>query len=198
MEEGTCSTQEIRALTRASKPDFWALLLFKIVRHLKPQSCIELGTCVGISASYQATALKLNGYGSIKTLEGSPEIAKIAGETLSDMEAENAEIVTGPIHKTFLQVLNSCQPIDCLFNDGHHDHDHDHDAVLQYIEEANPFLSSEAVIIVDDITWSTGMKKAWNKIEDDKLVYASLDLGSIGIALVNKKVEEKLKLRITL
>jgi len=36
----------------ASKPYFWSLLLFKLIREFKPSNTIELGTCLGISGAY--------------------------------------------------------------------------------------------------------------------------------------------------
>ena len=83
MERGVQSTAQVSRITAVSKPPFWALLLYKLVRRLEPVSCLELGTCVGISAAYQATALRFNGAGTMTSLEGAPEIAAIAGETFA-------------------------------------------------------------------------------------------------------------------
>jgi len=46
-----------------SKQYFWSLFLFKLIRKFKPILCLELGTCLGISSSFQAAALWLNGNG---------------------------------------------------------------------------------------------------------------------------------------
>ena len=54
----------------ASKPYFWSLLLFKLIREFKPSRSIELGTCLGISGAYQASAQKINKRGRLITLEG--------------------------------------------------------------------------------------------------------------------------------
>jgi hypothetical protein len=61
-----------------------------------------------------------------------------------------------------------------------------------------PYLSDGAVIVFDDISWSTGMKKAWTEIEEDERVAASIDLGAIGIALVKKTLPTKMTIRIPL
>ncbi len=194
MEKGVQSTALVANICKASKPAFWATFLLKLIRKLEPSSCVELGSCVGISASYQATALNINGKGNLLTLEGSPEIAQIAKETLESLNIQNASIVTGPFHETLKGVLESAKPIDFFFNDGHHDHD----AVIQYFNEALPYLSNEAVIVFDDISWSPSMRKAWTEIEDDERVTASIDLQSIGIALVGNNLATKEKFRIPL
>jgi hypothetical protein len=83
MEKGVPLTLSIAAMAAASKPAFWATVLFKIIRKLAPQSCVELGSCVGISASYQASALNMNGNGTIVTLEGSAEVARLQKRPLN-------------------------------------------------------------------------------------------------------------------
>ena len=179
---------------RRSKPPFWAKILFKIVRKLEPLSCIELGTCVGISAAYQASALKLNGKGQLKTIEGSPEISKIAQETVEQLDLNNTEVITGAFHEKLKGTLESAKPIDFFFNDGHHDHD----ALLNYFEETVPYLARKAVIIFDDISWSKGMKKAWLKIKSDHRVSATVDLKKIGIAIVDNTLTKKEEFNIPL
>jgi predicted O-methyltransferase YrrM len=183
MERGFTSTTLVSKVAAASKTKFWAIILFKVIRKLEPLSCVELGSCVGISASYQATALNLNGKGAIVTLEGSNKIAEIAKETFENLGVENASVVTGPFHETLANVCEASKPIDFFFNDGHHDHD----AVLRYFNQVMPYLSDTAIIVFDDISWSSGMREAWIEIEKDKRVTASINLHNIGIALINKK-----------
>lgn len=194
MEQGAKLTAPVTDIAAASKPTFWATVLFKIIRKLEPLSCVELGTCVGISASYQASALNINGKGAIITLEGSPEIANIAKETFENLGLKNASVVTGPFHQTLNDVMETSKPVDFFFNDGQHDHD----AVILYFNAAMPYLSDSAIIVFDDISWSTGMRKAWNEIENDERVSASIDLRVIGIALVKKNMETKVKITIPL
>ena len=195
MEKGVTSTALVSKIATASKTKFWAIILFKIIRKLKPSSCVELGSCVGISASYQAAALNMNGKGTIITLEGSDEIAEIAKETFLDLGIENASVVTGPFHETLDDVCVKSKPIDFFFNDGHHDHD----AVIRYFKQVMPYLSDTAVIVFDDISWSSGMREAWAEIEKEKHVAASIDLHNVGITLINKKApsaKEKFKISL--
>jgi predicted O-methyltransferase YrrM len=194
MERGVQSAAKVADITEASKPRFWAIILFKLIRRLKPISCLELGTCVGISAAYQASALNFNGKGTVVTLEGSPEIANIAKETFGSLGISNVSVVTGPFHQILDDVLQASKPVDFVFNDGHHDHH----AVIRYFDQVMPFLSDGGVIILDDISWSSGMKKAWSRIEEDERVSASIDLSSIGIALIKKSLATKVKFKIPL
>ena len=65
-----------------SKSPFWSFLLFNLVREFKPAVCIELGTCFGISTSYQAVALSLNKADKIVTIEGAKTLAKCAKQNI--------------------------------------------------------------------------------------------------------------------
>ena len=65
-----------------SKSLFWSFLLFNLVREFKPAVCIELGTCFGISTSYQAVALSLNKADKIVTIEGAKTLAKCAKQNI--------------------------------------------------------------------------------------------------------------------
>ncbi len=194
MIEGIRATARVADICGASASAFWATVLFELIRKLQPSSCVELGSCVGISASYQAAALRVNGKGSLQTIEGSPEIARIAQETIHSLNMTNASVVVGVFHETLRGVLESSKPIDFFFNDGHHDHD----ATIEYFQEALPSLSNDAVVVFDDIHWSRGMTKAWREIQDHERVFASIDLQRMGIALLGEKSGTKRSFRISL
>ncbi len=193
MDRGLQTTALVKNLCRASKPPFWANLLLRLVRRLEPSSCVELGSCLGISASYLTVACRINGKGELRTLEGSPESAQIAQETLETLGLTNGTVIVGPFHTTLAGVLKSAQPIDFFFNDGHHDHD----AVIRYLNESVPYLAEEAVMVFDDIAWSPGMRKAWREIEEDDRVMASIDLQDMGIVVFRSRPGKK-KIRIPL
>jgi len=194
MDRGLHTKALVKNICRASKPPFWANLLFQLVRKLKPSSCVEMGSCVGISAAYLTAACRINSNGELRTLEGSPETAQIAQETLETLGLTNGTVIVGPFHTTLAGVLESAQPIDFFFNDGHHDHD----AVIRYLNESVPYLAEEAVMVFDDIAWSPGMRKAWREIEEDDRVVASIDLQDIGIVVFRSQPGPKEKFRIPL
>jgi len=166
-----------------SKPYFWAVLLFHLVRNHKPAVCLELGTSLGISGSYQAAALNLNGNGKLITIEGSPEIASRAAKHFNALGLKNVIGVQGLFDEKLPGVLSAYQPIDYVFIDGHHDEQ----ATIRYFEQIYPFLSPRALLVFDDINWSAGMKKAWEKIIRDPRIGFSLDLHYPGICLLRQE-----------
>lgn len=171
----------IAKVAAASKREPWAQMLYQLARQTRPLSVIEMGSCVGISGSYLGLALMANGAGHLVSLEGDPATASLARETievagLSDIVAVN----TGPFHETLQDALAKSAPVDMVFIDGHHDKD----ATLTYFETVIPFLSSNAVLIFDDVKWSDGMHKAWMEIIGNEKVSFAVDLGEMGIVVI--------------
>ena len=177
---------------RDSKPYFWSFLLFKLVREFRPLVCLELGTSLGISASYQAAAMKLNQQGKIVTLEGAESLAALAQEHFRTLGIDNTDVVVGRFQDTLRNVLDEHGPVDHVFIDGHHDEK----ATVAYFRQISSFLSERAVLVFDDISWSDGMRRAWRAIEGDRRVKVSVDLRTVGICVIDSSVESKQRLRI--
>ncbi len=178
----------------SSLPREWCRLLFQLVRSRRPVTCLELGTSVGISACYQASALELNGEGRLVTLEGAPEMARRARENVRELGLENVEFVIGRFQDTLTDVLTRLEPIDWAFVDGHHD---EH-ATVDYCERIIPRMSAHGVLVLDDITWSAGMLRAWRKISCREEVALAVDLHQIGVIGLGEVEGELLRGRAAL
>lgn len=176
----------------ASKPYFWSLFLFKLIRKFKPLFCIELGTCLGISGAYQASALKLNNNGRLITLEGAKSIASLAEENFQQLGLDNVQVVTGRFQDNLDSVLAENITVDYAFIDGHHDEK----ATIFYFEKIMPHLSKNAIIVFDDISWSDGMRRAWKHINKNQLIKISLNLGVVGVCVVDENIDDKYDIRI--
>lgn len=169
----------------SSSPKKWGKLIFKLVQGLQPVNCLELGTCLGISAAYQLAALKLNKKnGKLTTIEGAAELASIAKKTLSMFDYSGFSILNGRFKEVLTTLLPAAQPFDFVFVDGHHDKV----ATYAYFEMIYPYLAEKSVLIFDDINWSGGMQQVWHKIRHDKRMNVCFDLYKWGICLVDKSV----------
>ena len=132
ISHGTLVRKTIGEVCRgASKDYFWCPLLFKLIRKFKPAVCIELGTCLGISASFQAAGLKLNGLGKLVTLEGADSLAYLAEKNFQILGLNNVKVVMGRFQDTLDEALNAQRHVDYAFIDGHHDEE----ATLEYLEQ---------------------------------------------------------------
>ena len=184
MRSGRKESRVIAEVCRsASKPRFWALFLFRMIRALRPVKCLELGTSLGFSASYQAAALQMNGSGELVSLEGDGSLAKIAAGNFIALGLDNARVVVGRFEDTLPAALEAMKPVDYVFIDGHHEEK----ATLNYFEILYPFLADGAVVVFDDISWTPGMKRAWNTIAADQRVSFCLDLHTIGVAVIGEE-----------
>jgi len=67
--------------------------------------------------------------------------------------------------------------VDYVFIDGHHNEQ----ATINYFELLLPHLSPGATVVFDDISWSKGMKRSWEKICRHSAVAFAVDLKMLGI-----------------
>lgn len=184
-----------QACQMASKRPFEAALLWHLIRTWRPRKCIELGCCVGISASYQARALHLNGDGGqLWTLEGAPAFAEVATRHFAEQGLSNVAAVVGRFQDTLDGVLHTQGPIDYAFIDGHHDEA----ATLRYCDQILPRCASRAVLVFDDIAWSKGMRRAWRHLAADPRFAVTIDCGEIGVCATDPDVTHPVRLRAVL
>ncbi len=194
MDDGVVTTTTVSNVCNASKPRFWSLVLFKLIREFKPTTSIELGTCLGISAAYQSAAHKINNKGGITTMEGAVSLASLSEVNLRKLGLDNAVVDCGKFQDNLDRVLNENKPIDYAFIDGHHDEK----ATISYFQSFIPKLSSKAIIVFDDISWSNGMRQAWNKIIENKNVKFWVDIIMMGICLLDSDMEKRQGFQIKL
>jgi len=176
-------TRAVRAVCRSSVPPHQGRVLFHLIRAFRPRRCLELGTCLGISAAYQAAALTINGAGRLVTLEGGAALARLAEAHFERLGLPGVEVVTGRFADTLPAVLPALGPIDFAFIDGHHD-----PAAMQaYYGLLVPHLADGAVLVFDDIFWSSGMRHAWRALTADRRMGTAVDLLTFGICFYNTK-----------
>jgi hypothetical protein len=165
-----------------------AVLLFNVVGACKPKRGLELGACMGLSAAYQAAAMKCNGRGQFITLEGAPSFAEIAAETLSTLGLSSiAAVEVGPFQNTMVAALQRLKPLDYIFVDGHHDET----ATLNYFRQAIPFLAERAILVFDDVRWSPGMIRAWEAIQGDPAVAVAVTLSGMGVCVTGGSMKHR-------
>jgi predicted O-methyltransferase YrrM len=164
-----------------------SFLIFKLVRSLKPSTCLELGTGVGISAAYTAAALDLNRTGRLVTIEGAQALAALARENFRHLGLARATVVEGRFENVLEKTLRAHAPFDFVFIDGHHEES----ATTGYFRGILPFLARSAVMVFDNIDWSKGMKRAWRAIANDGRIPVTVDAGNIGICVIDKGVRKK-------
>lgn len=165
---------------RSAIPDSWGSFLFHLARKVKPRHILELGTNLGISASYLANAVEdSNEQATITTIEGDPILADLARKHLSRTNVL-VEVVNGSFQEQLPKVLNDRGPFSLVFIDGHHDEA----ATIRYVHTIKPFLDTGAVVILDDTEpWARNVRRAWKHLRTEPEVEASVDLLKMGILI---------------
>lgn len=163
----------------ASKSDKYKQLLFRISKDQQVKTGLEIGTSLGFSTMYLASA---NEDSRWVTLEGVTEIADMARENFSSAGCTNIEVITGPFDVTLPEWLRNSPPPDMVFFDGNHRFQ----ATMDYFELCLPVRSTHAVFVLDDIHWSPEMEKAWEAIKNHPEVVTTIDLYMCGLVYFDK------------
>jgi len=192
-EHGTEIAKTVRCICEgASQPRSQSVFLFRLIRGLRPARSIELGTCLGISAMYMGSALKLNGSGRMLTVEAGEALATIAARNLARMHLACVEVVTGRVEDKLACCLEDLGVVDFAFVDANHDMD----ATIRYFDEISRHIEAGSVVLFDDIRWSKGMLRAWKTIRNSPFATRTFDLGTKGIIAWFPDAPEKKHYRV--
>lgn len=195
MEQGVAIQRTVSEQCGANKPAFWAALLHDLVFEYRPELGIELGTCLGVSGAYQGAAMERNGSGTFVTMEGSPALAAKSSQNLSSVGLANrVEVVEGKFSDSLPNVLSRGTPVGYAFIDGHHEHR----ATMDYFEKLLPAVNQHGVFVFDDINWTDGMQRAWAELSGHEAVSIAVDLGAIGVCIVDGSDGETVSLNMPL
>ncbi|MDO8979568.1 MAG: class I SAM-dependent methyltransferase [Afipia sp.] len=139
-----------------------------LVERRKPDLVVEIGTAFGVSAMYWAHGLQRAGQGRLLTFEPNPVWHKIAADHLRIF----ADFVK-PICGTFEDEIDAQargQAISISFVDAIHTSRFVDSQVSRLLERSAP----NALIVLDDITFSSDMQACWLRWANDPRVQASV------------------------
>lgn len=158
----------------AAKNKKLAQLLFRIADYFQPKTMIELGTSLGISSSYLASACPKS---KLVTIEGASSVAEIARKNFQSLGLKNICMKTGNFNAALPEILKNTDQIDLAFIDGNHRKQ----PTLAYFTLLLQHASPSSVFIFDDIHWSEEMEQAWEMIKNHERITLTIDLFFIGL-----------------
>jgi predicted O-methyltransferase YrrM len=161
-----------------------AKLLYRIVSESKPRNILEIGTALGISTMYMASAAPES---RIVTLEGCAAIEEKARENFRAAGLDNIEVMQGNFNRTVYDALEKFEHLDLVFIDGNHRRE----STMNYFTGIIPKLKQSSVIIIHDIHWSKGMTEAWKEICNHEKVSITIDLFRLGIVLFKEDIAKE-------
>ncbi len=167
---------------RAAKNSKYGQLLFRITNRFKPDRIIELGTSLGISTAYLASA---NPHANVITLEGCPNTSAEAKMNFEALGLKNINTIVGNFDNTLPAVLNLLPTTNCLlvFIDGNHKKT----PTLNYFKQFLAHANENTILIFDDINWSDEMADAWEEIKKNPAVTITIDLFFLGLVFFRKE-----------
>src|SRR5690606_34125251 len=112
----------------------------------------------------------------IFTIEGSDAVAEKAENAFNQFKRKNINLIRGRFDEVLPQLLKEQQRFDFVFIDGHHEEE----ATLNYFNQILNHVSSDSIVLIDDINWSEGMINAWEKIKRHEKVTLSIDVFEMG------------------
>jgi predicted O-methyltransferase YrrM len=174
---------------RALKPYKYASVLYRLIRHYKPSSIIELGTSLGITTAYLS---KANNAANAVTIEGNREVAKIARENFLKLNCTNIQLINGDFDTMLPQVINEMPAIDFVFIDGNHRYKPTISYFHQFLSKSN----KDTILVFDDIHWSKEMEKAWDVIKAHPEVMYTIDIFFLGFVFFRNEFKVKQDFKI--
>lgn len=179
---GTSEVKKIKDIARFSLADVaTSQMFFRLVHTLKCNQILELGTSFGISTAYLASA---NPKSKVYTFEGSVEILQQADKNWKDLGLKNIVSIQGNLKKTLSEFLTKEQPkLDLVYVDANHTYE----GARTIIAQIKPYLHNETVVILDDINWSTDMRKIWEELKSDSFFSLTFENHRLGFLFLRRE-----------
>lgn len=155
------------------------LLLMRLIPFLKIKNCLELGTNLGIASAAMGFSSEET---TVETLEGCPNISKIAQEHFDFFNLKNIHLTTGDFSETLEKVLEN-KKYDLIYFDGNHTEKD----TLHYFQQALSSVHNDSLFIFDDIYLSQGMENAWEKIKKHPKVTVTIDTFQWGFVFFRRE-----------
>ena len=157
---------------------FERILLYVLVRHLRPTSCLETGVYYGGNTAFLLAALEQNCHGRLVSIDLPDSIIREGGQStdhqrhplvgdteLYDQHLQPGFIVPARLKGRWELVLgDSLLEIPRrpeLFDLYLHDSDHSMAFLRAELRLAYERLGNNATVVVDDIDWSNGFFEFW-------------------------------------
>ena len=172
---------------RSLKRPKYAQLLFRLVNYFQPETILELGTSLGITTIYLASANKTT---KVVTIEGSATIANEAQELFKRAGIKNIESVVGNFDEVLGKTIYSSlalRPLSLIYFDGNHRKE----PTLNYFQQCLKYSHNNSIYIFDDIHWSAEMEQAWEEIKKHPQITVTIDLFEIGIVFFRTELTKQ-------
>jgi predicted O-methyltransferase YrrM len=169
---------------RSSVSIKYGALLFRIAQWFRPEMILELGTGMGISTLYLASAAPEI---PLHSIERDTERAAQAAQLICRCCPAQVSIHWGEMEEKLEDILPLVPDRFLAFVDGNHHYE----PTIGYVRKLLEKAGDEAIIVMDDIYWSRGMHRAWKEIISWPEVRVSVDLFHMGVLLLRRDLHKR-------
>ncbi len=162
---------------KSASQTFEAKALAGICQYHQCDRVLELGTNLGKSIAVMAS---VNPETKFVGVDGNIGLVNHAKSTLSALKLNNVVLQHSRFDEFFQQ---DTEQFDMVFIDG----DHHYEATLKSYALAKSLLRGDGPIVLHDIYWSEGMRKAWKKIKADSCAAVTIDLFFFGLVYFRRE-----------
>ncbi len=166
-----------------TKPKY-AALLSRLAKASKANTIIELGTSLGLQTLYFADACP---EARTITFEGNKALVNYASSLFNLKEHKNIQVVEGNIDLTLPEQIDKLPALDFVFIDANHKKL----PTLSYFYTLLKKCGPGSMIVLDDIHWSSEMKKAWQEIIAHPDATVTIDIYQLGIVLIKPELPKQ-------
>lgn len=185
---GNTKTVRVSKLIKTAVSNKWkCLFLRNLVLHLQPNHLIEFGTNLGLSTAYMRSA-KLKA--QLTTIEAAGPLSTIAQKNFERL-GYSADFETMTFDDFLLQRRNKIETCDFFYLDG----DHSYEGTLKYFKAFWEEGPDEMLFVLDDINWSSDMRRAWDEIKAYAPCY-TLDFYKMGLVIKRPDFKSSLHKKI--
>lgn len=156
-------------------------VLFRILNFMgeeqkRPLEILELGTSLGVTTAYLASADSRN---RVVTMEGSEAVLKVAQGIWRTLRLENIAWQVGNIDDTLYKYAR--ERVDFAYVDANHTYE----ATMRYTDYLLDRMAEKGIIAIDDIHYSEEMERAWKELKQDPRVTTTMDVYHMGLIFVD-------------
>jgi predicted O-methyltransferase YrrM len=103
------------------------------------------------------------------------------------LNCNNIQLIRGDIGESLIPTLNEGLEVDFVVIDANHKKE----ALLAYFNQIYPFLSSDSIVMVDDIRWSADMYKGWKGLIADDRVPLTVEFLNFGLLIFREGISKQ-------
>jgi len=165
----------------SATPRKYGILLANLSAEFGRSCILELGTSLGISTLYMGVSSPDS---VVYTIEGCPEISKIAKDNFKEWGLKNINLYTGKFDEVLSEIGKMKIKPGLVFIDG----DHRKEQTLKYFYKIAGMIDEKSIIVLDDIYSSSEMGEAWEAIRKYPDVTLTVDINRMGMVFFRKGI----------